>query len=210
MIDTQRVLKILDILLEEFPDLTPPLDYSTPFQFLIAVILSAQTTDAGVNRITPELFSLFPDPQSLAAAPVDELKRIIRPIGFANAKSSNIKKTASIVSEKFSGVVPEEMEALLALPGVGRKTAHVIRANLYGLPGIIVDTHFSRVMLRLGFCETREPLKVERAVAALVPEVCWSRLSMAANFHGRKYCRARKPLCGECPVAGFCPSAGSI
>ena len=207
MDDRERVLRILEILLEEFPDLSPPLEYNTPFQFLVAVILSAQTTDAGVNRITPELFSRYPGPAELSSGSLEDLQRIIRPIGFANVKSSNIRKTAARILDNHGGRVPEAMDSLLALPGVGRKTAHVIRANLFGKPGIIVDTHFSRVMFRLGFCETRDPLRVERSVAALVPEEYWSKLSMSANFHGRKFCKARAPLCGDCPISGFCPSA---
>jgi len=205
MSDRARVLRILEILLKEYPDRRPPLNFATPFQFLVAVILSAQTTDAGVNRVTPELFSVFPDPAALAQASLAEVKRIIRPVGFANAKSDNILKTAVIIQREYDGAVPQAMGALLSLPGVGRKTANVIRAHLFSLPGIIVDTHFSRVMQRFGFCDTRDPFKVERAVAELLVEEYWSDLSMTVNFHGRKYCRARKPLCRRCPVRDECP-----
>jgi len=204
MDERARIIRILKILLEEYPDRRPPLKYGTPFQFLIAVILSAQTTDAGVNRITPELFSLYPDPQSLAGASLATLQKIIRPLGFFVVKSKNIRKTARLIAEEHGGEIPDSMEDLLALPGVGRKTASVIRANIFALPGIIVDTHFSRVILRLGFTDTRDPLKVERAIAKLVFEEYWSDLSMAINFHGRKYCTARKPFCESCPVRKEC------
>lgn len=201
----ERLQKILAILRREYPDRQPLLVYATPFQLLVAVILSAQTTDAGVNKVTPELFARYPDPPSLAAAPLAELERIIHPLGFFHTKAVNIKKTAALVAERFRGSVPREMDDLLTLPGVGRKTAGVLRAALYGLPAVIVDTHCSRVALRLGVTTTRDPARAEREIAARIPEADWSDFSMTVNRHGRRYCTARSPRCPECPLLGLCP-----
>jgi len=204
--DLERILKILR---NEYPDREPLLEYHTPFQLLIAVILSAQTTDEGVNRITPELFSLYPDAAALAAAPRAALERIIHPTGFFHVKAAAIKESARILVRNYDGQVPEEMEQLLSLPGVGRKTAGVLRAVLYGKPAVIVDTHFSRVLLRIGLTDTRDPLLVERQVMALFQEQDWTDLSQTVNRHGRRYCRARAPLCRTCPLLKLCSFAAS-
>jgi endonuclease III len=190
-----------------YPDTTPILRFSNPFELLIAVILSAQTTDNQVNQVTPTLFSRYPTPEALASAPPEEIEAIVHSTGFFRSKAKNIRRTARILHEKHRGEVPEPMEDLVSLPGVGRKTAHVIRGVVFGLPAIIVDTHFKRVVSRIGLSEGGTPEKVERDVALLIPEEEQFAFSMAANNHGRQVCFSRKPECGRCPVRDLCDYA---
>ncbi len=190
-------------------DRTSPPDISflekrDPFQFLISVILSAQTTDERVNQVTPELFSAYPDAFSLSGADIEEVKRIIHPTGFYNAKAKNIINCAKAIVEKFDGKVPLEMDDLLTLPGVGRKTANCLRSNVYGLPGIVVDTHFSRVINRVFGLGTRDPQIVEDFVCENLDPKDWNRLSMTANLHGRLVCHSQKPECERCQVRHLC------
>ena len=175
-----------------------------PFRFLISVILSAQTTDERVNQVTPELFSMYPDASSLASADIGDVKRIIHPTGFFNAKARHIIDCAATIEERFGGVVPVEMEDLLTLPGVGRKTANCLRSNILGLPGIVVDTHFSRVINRVFGLGTRDPLKVENFVCSNLDESCWNRFSMTVNLFGRTTCHASGQECEGCPLRDLC------
>lgn len=181
------------------------LEYGTPFELLIAVILSAQTTDRQVNLITPTLFERFPTPEALAHADPDEIETILHPIGFFRAKRRSIQATAREIAERFGGTVPEGMEELTSLPGVGRKSANVIRGTVFGLPAIIVDTHFGRVARRLGLTGAADPAKVEREIAERVRPSEQMRLSMLLNKHGRVYCHSRKPDCAGCPIREWCP-----
>ena len=174
------------------------------FRFLISVILSAQTTDETVNRVTPQLFDRYPDAPSLASADIEEVKRIIHPTGFFNSKARHIIGCASGITERFGGIVPREMDDLLTLPGVGRKTANCLRSNILGLPGIVVDTHFSRVVNRVFGLGTRDPGKVESFVCANLDEDCWNRFSMTVNLHGRTTCHASAPECATCPLRALC------
>lgn len=193
--------KVLDL---AYPKEISFLEKRNPFQFLISVVLSAQTTDERVNQGTPTLFAKYPTAKDLAKADIEDVKQIIRPTGFFNAKAKHIIECAKAIEDNFDGKVPTEMQELLTLPGVGRKTANCLRSNVLGLPGIVVDTHFSRVANRVFGLGTREPEKVERFVCENLPEDCWSRFSMTANLHGRMVCHAAKPECNNCAIREIC------
>ncbi|HUX51057.1 MAG TPA: endonuclease III [Spirochaetia bacterium] len=201
---TTRALAIVTALKAEYPDLRPLLDFRNPFELLIAVILSAQTTDAQVNQITPALFRRFPCPEDLAGAEVAEIELLVHSTGFFRTKARNIRGAAGAIVEKHAGQVPDSMEELVALPGVGRKSANVILSHIYGVPGIIVDTHFSRVVRRLGLTAEKEPERIERDVDTFLPENVQTDFSMAVNYHGRYCCTARSPACHRCVVATLC------
>ena len=199
-------LALIEKIIRHFPDTAPFLESENPFQLLVAVILSAQCTDAKVNEVTRILFRAFPTPSRLAAAPLADVEKIVYPTGFYREKAAHIVETARLILEKHGGEVPLDMEALTALPGVGRKTANVIRWQVGGLPAIIVDTHFKRVTRRLGLTEREEPTAIEKELEALVPSTLQFSFSMAANRLGRAFCSARNPRCGDCPVQKLCPS----
>ncbi len=182
------------------------LDYADAFQLLAATILSAQCTDERVNRTTPDLFARFPVASALAGAPVEEVEALIRPTGFFRAKTRNLIGMATAVVERFDGVVPTRMEDLVTLPGVGRKTANVVRSVAFDLPGLPVDTHVQRLSLRLGFTEETDPVKVEHVLNAMVPASRRGMFSLRLILHGRATCRARSPQCASCALADFCPS----
>lgn len=190
----------------EYPRTPSLLDYRTPFQLMVAVILSAQTTDAQVNRVTPRLFARFPTAGDLAAAPIDHVSEIIRSIGFFRRKAEHIVNAAAILQRDYDGRPPATMDALVRLPGVGRKSAGVILAQVFAQPAIIVDTHFGRVARRLGVTAATDPVAVERDVAATLDRSLWIACSMRLNYHGRRYCHARKPDCAPCPLRDRCPS----
>ena len=175
-----------------------------PFQFLISVILSAQTTDERVNQVTPVLFASYPDARSLSKADLEDVKRIIHPTGFFNAKARHIIDCAKAIVENYNGEVPANMEELLTLPGVGRKTANCLRSNVLGFPGIVVDTHFSRVINRLFGLGTRDPFKVEDFVCSNLDPEKWNRFSMTVNLHGRNICHASGQECSICPLRDYC------
>jgi endonuclease-3 len=203
-----RAKKIHAVLLKNYPEIKPFLNYRSPFELLTAVILSAQTTDAGVNAVTPRLFSRYPDAASLAAAAQREVEALIHRLGFYRLKAQHIRLAARKLADEYGGEVPDTMEALVSLPGVGRKTAGVILHQIFAKPAIIVDTHFSRVALRLGLTDTREAGQTEKQIAALLPEKLWSSFSMRINRHGRAVCAARKPLCNTCCLRKLCPQQG--
>jgi endonuclease-3 len=183
------------------------LDHDTPFQLLVATILSAQTTDARVNTVTPEVFRRWPDPASLAAAPPTGLEEVLHPTGFFRQKAKSLVGMARRLVDDFGGEVPTRMEDLVTLPGVGRKTANVIRSVGFGLPGLPVDTHVLRLSMRLGLTQETDPVKVEHAVGALLPGRDHGLLSERLILHGRRVCAARSPACGDCVLNDFCPSA---
>jgi len=183
------------------------LDHGDAFQLLAATILSAQCTDERVNRTTPALFARFADPASLAAAPVEEVEDLIRPTGFFRAKTRSLIGMATAVEERFDGVVPTRMEDLVTLPGVGRKTANVLRSVAFGLPGLPVDTHVQRLARRLGLTAATDPVKVEHELNAMIPAAGRGTFSLRLILHGRATCRARSPRCAACVLADFCPSA---
>ena len=183
--------------------------HQNAFQLLAATILSAQTTDETVNRVTPALFLRYPTPADLAAAAPEELEDLIRPSGFFRSKARSLIGMASALEERFGGVVPESMDDLVSLPGVGRKTANVVRSVGFGLPGLPVDTHVGRVSRRLGLTAAADPVQAEADLNALVPPAERGRFSLRLIQHGRRVCVARSPRCGLCVLADFCPSAGT-
>ncbi len=203
----KRVAAIVRILAKTHPDATCQLNFTTPFQLLVGTILAAQCTDAKVNEVTPLLFKKYKGPKGFAAAPIEELENDIHSTGFYKNKSKSLKKCSVALLEHHKGRVPEDMDALTALPGVGRKTANVIRVHAYGHPGIIVDTHMLRVSERLGLTKQTDPDKVEEDLRQLVPQKQWTLFSNVINMHGRRICTAKKPKCLECPVNHLCPSA---
>ena len=202
----ELINKVHNILDNYYPKEIVFLERRDPFQFLISVVLSAQTTDERVNQVTPELFSNYPNAKALANADIENVKIIIYPTGFYNAKAKHIIECAKAIDEKYDGVVPSEMKELLTLPGVGRKTAHCLRSNVLGLPGIVVDTHFSRVVSRVFDLGSRDPDKVEKFVSTNLNIEYWSRFSMTANLHGRQICHSAKPNCENCPLKDLCKS----
>jgi endonuclease-3 len=183
------------------------LKFDTPFQLLVATILSAQTTDERVNMVTPALFARYPTPADLAAADPDELEAIIRSTGFFRSKARSLIGMAAALEERFGGEVPAAMEDLVTLPGVGRKTANVVRSVAFDLPGLAVDTHVARLTRLLGLTESNDPVRIEADVTALLPPATWGKFGLALILHGRRVCVARRPRCGECVLADFCPSA---
>lgn len=199
--------KEMNLLCQEYPEADCELDYGSAFQLLTAVIMSAQTTDVTVNKVTPTLFERFPDAKALAEADLDEIKEIIKPTGFFNAKANNIQKCAQALVANFGGVVPKTIEELTTLPGVGRKTANVVLGVIFGVPGWTVDTHVQRLSARLGFTKNTEPEKIEVDLQNLFPNQDWSKLSITLIWHGRRMCFARKPDCPRCPVSQLCPSS---
>lgn len=203
--EARRIAQIIERLQVEYGEVASFLSYRSPFELLVAVILSAQTTDRQVNLVTPLLFERFPGPEELAAAAPEQIEELIHSIGFFRTKARNIRETARLLVERHDARVPQSMDELTALPGVGRKSANVVRGTLYGLPAVIVDTHFGRVVRRLGVSGERDPAKVEREVAQKVAPGDQMRFSMLANKHGRVVCHARKPACGSCPLRALCP-----
>jgi endonuclease-3 len=205
----RRARRINRALAEQYPYAHAELDFRNPFELLVATVLSAQTTDVTVNLITPLLFSRYPDARALAEADTEELEAIIKPTGFFRAKSRNLLALANRVVDEFDGVVPGRLEDLVTLPGVGRKTANVVLGNAFGIPGITVDTHFGRLARRFGWTESDDPVRIESDVAELFEPRDWTMLSHRVVFHGRRVCHSRKPACGACAVANWCPSFGS-
>ncbi len=186
------------------------LRHDDAFQLLVATILSAQCTDERVNQVTPALFARYPGPAELAGADQLELEALIRPTGFYHNKARSLRGMAGAVAERFGGEVPCVMAELTSLPGVGRKTANVVRSVAFGLPGLPVDTHVGRLALRLALTSETDPVKVETELCAAVPARDWGTLSIRLILHGRAVCQARSPRCGECVLADYCPSAGAL
>jgi endonuclease-3 len=202
----ERALLTVQRLAEVYPAACE-LDHRNAFELTIATILSAQTTDKMVNSITPELFRRYPTAADLAAADPAEVERIIKPTGFFRAKTRSIVACSRAIVERFGGEVPDRMEDLVTLPGIGRKTANVILGVAFGVPGFAVDTHVTRLTNRLGLVATRDPEKIEALVTRMVPPAEWTGLSLRLILHGRRVCDARRPRCEECVLNDFCPSS---
>lgn len=197
-------------LAEEYPGTAKQLcelDYSTPWQLLVATVLSAQTTDERVNSVTPGLFARYPGPEELAGADPADVEALVRPTGFFRVKSKTLVALAGEVCDRFGGEVPTGLADLVTLPGVGRKTGNVVRSVAFGLPGLPVDTHVGRVSRLLGLTEQKDPDKVEADLCSMLPRKEWGALSLRLILHGRRVCIARRPRCTECMMADFCPSA---
>ncbi len=201
-----RARRISAALRAAYADQGTALTFGTPFQLLIATILSAQCTDARVNMVTPDLFGRFPDARALAAADPAEVEEIIRTTGFFKQKTKAIIGASQTIVERFGGTMPESMEELTTLPGVGRKTAHVVRGNALGLPALFVDTHFKRLTGRMVLSPHVDPVKIEHDIAALLPEPEWTDFANAMIWHGRRICVARAPKCPDCVVNTDCPT----
>ena len=204
----RRARRINRELAEVYPDAHSELDFASPYQLLVATILSAQTTDQRVNLVTPALFARYPTPADLADADPAEVEMLVQSTGFFRAKTKSIIGMAKAVCERYGGEVPGRLVDLVTLPGAGRKTANVVLGNAFGVPGITVDTHFGRLVRRFGWTTESEPVKVEAAISELLPKSEWTMLSHRLIWHGRRVCHARKPACGACPIAPLCPSYG--
>lgn len=199
-----RINKILDILAAVYPDAKPQLNYTTPFELLVATILSAQCTDKQVNKCTAELFKLYSKPEQFARLSESELKEHIKGCGLANNKSKNIIAASKLLVNDFGGNIPAERETLMALPGVGRKTANVVLSNAFGIPAIAVDTHVFRVSNRIGLADSKTVEGTEAQLMQNIPRDKWSIAHHWLIYHGRSICIARNPKCGECPINSFC------
>ena len=204
----KRAAAIARALARSLPDAWCALDHHGAFELLVATILSAQCTDAMVNQVTPALFRELPTPAALAAADPARVEELIKRTGFFRQKTKAIQATARALVEGHGGVVPEEMERLTTLPGVGRKTANVVRGTAFGLPAIFVDTHVRRLAVRLGLTREDEPDRIEKDVQALLPPREWTRFAHRLIHHGRRVCVARRPRCSECVLAALCPRVG--
>jgi endonuclease-3 len=204
-----RANAIAGRLARAYPELKVPLEHRNTFELLIAVILSAQCTDEAVNRVTPRLFSRYPDPETLAQAVTTEIEQIIRTLGLFRAKAKALKQCARQLVREFGGKVPATMTELTRLAGVGRKTANVILGHAFDTPGIIVDTHCKRVSQRLALTRQQDPTKIERDLNRLLPPKEWTGFSHRLILHGRRVCYARKPSCSKCLLNDLCPSNGA-
>ena len=204
----RRARTINRALTELYPDAHCELDFTSPLELLVATILSAQCTDKRVNMVTPALFAKYPTAADYAGADRAEVEAIIVSTGFFRAKTTSIIGTAQALCERFGGEVPPRLKDLVTLPGVGRKTANVVLGNAFGIPGLTVDTHVLRISNRFGWTTSADPVKVEQDIAALIPRKQWTLLSHRVIWHGRRVCHARKPACGACGLASWCPSFG--
>ncbi|MSR88986.1 MAG: endonuclease III [Candidatus Margulisbacteria bacterium] len=197
-----KVYEALDAL---YPNVSTFLDHGSPFQLLVAVIMSAQCTDARVNLVTPALFKKFPTAEAMSQGSVDEIRELIKSISFCNVKALHIQETAGQIVSKFGGEVPNTLDDLITFPGVGRKTANVILGQIFDLPGITVDTHVKRLSRRMGFTKQEDPVKVEKDLMKLWPIEIWSNFSTVLILHGRRVCHARRPDCENCIFVIDCP-----
>lgn len=196
--------KLIEALETEYPDAGITLDFKTPFELLIATILAAQCTDERVNRVTKDLFVKYRTPHDYFGVPLEELEQDVRPTGFYRNKAKSISDMSKNLVEKFDGVVPDNRESLVSLPGVGRKTANIILGNAYGKEAIAVDTHVRRVSRRLGLARESDPDKIERELCDIIPREKWTLFSHLLIFHGRRCCKSRRPLCGKCRLFDMC------
>lgn len=203
-----EAVRVLALLEQTHHDARIALEYSNPFELLVATILSAQCTDVRVNIVTRDLFRKYPDARAYAEADLGQLERDIRSTGFYRNKAKSLIGCATAILERHGREVPRTMEELTALPGVGRKTANVVLGNAFGIPGMVVDTHVKRVSTRLGWTKQREPEKIETDLCRLLPQAKWTLASHVLIFHGRRLCKASIPLCTSCPVLDFCPRVG--
>ena len=205
---TRRIKKILEILSRTYPDVKTALRHRSPVELLVATILSAQCTDERVNQVTVILFKKLRTAKDFAEVPLSDLEEMIRPTGFYRNKAKSIKACCAALTEKHGGKVPDNMEALLQLPGIGRKTANVILGSAFSIPGIVVDTHVKRVSQRTGLTNESDPVKIEFDLMAQIPKKNWIGFSHQMIWHGRALCKARKPNCSACPLHDLCDYGG--
>ena len=202
-----RTLEVARRLAEAYPEAICELDHTSAFELLVATILSAQCTDARVNMVTPALFRRYPTPHELAAANPTDVEELIRSTGFYQNKTRNLIGMADALLDRFAGVVPSELDDLVTLPGVGRKTGNVVRSVAFGLPGLPVDTHVGRLSKRLGLTVEDDPVKVEHELNGFLPPSEWGDFSLRTILHGRRVCDAKSPKCGLCTLEDICPSS---
>jgi endonuclease-3 len=203
-----RALKIIELLEKEHPDAKIALHYSNPLELLVATMLSAQSTDETINKVTKTLFKKYTKPADYANSDLKELERDIRSTGFYHNKARNLKNSAKMLVEKYNSKVPETMKELIKLPGVARKTANIVLNNAYGvIAGVAVDTHVRRLAQRIGLTENKDPNKIEKDLMSIVPKDKWMRITDLLIFHGRRVCTAKKPNCAGCALNKICPSA---
>jgi endonuclease-3 len=200
-----RADKIRKILRKIYPEVKTELFHQNPFQLLVATILSAQCTDKQVNQVAPVLFKRLKTPADFAGAPLKTIEKLIRPTGFFHNKAKNIKNCALSLLEKHNGGVPQTLDELVKLPGVGRKTANVVLGAAFGIPGVVVDTHVARISNRLGLTGYKNPVKIEYDLMGLLPKKAWNEFSLQLIFFGRSTCMARNPKCPQCPLKKLCP-----
>jgi endonuclease III len=205
---SRRAARILALLKQARPNAPVELDHHSPFELLVATILSAQCTDQRVNQVTPALFRRYVHPADFAAADPHELEALVMPTGFYKSKTRNLIGTGKLLTERFGGKVPESMEELTQLPGVGRKTANVVRGNCFGQPAVVVDTHVKRVAHRLGFTRSEDPDIIEQDLQRVIPVEQWTEGSQLLLLHGRYLCVAKRPKCEQCPIYKECPWEG--
>ncbi|MBI2605313.1 MAG: endonuclease III [Deltaproteobacteria bacterium] len=207
--DQKRALEIVRVLKRAYPGAKCSLDYSTPYQLLVSTILSAQCTDERVNKVTPALFRRFPDARAMAKADLEAIEQLVKTTGFYKSKALSLSESARAIAERHGGEVPRDLEALVKLRGVGRKTANVVLGNAFGKPeGVVVDTHVGRLSRRLGLTKQTDPVKVEHELAAIVPKKEWTMFSHLLIHHGRARCMARNPDCVGCEISELCPKIG--
>jgi endonuclease-3 len=204
----RRARRINRELAEMYPDAHTELNFSSPLELLVATILSAQATDKRVNLVTPVLFARYKTAADYAAADREDMEKIIQSTGFYRAKTASLIALGQALCDRYGGEVPGKLNDMVTLPGVGRKTANVVLGNAFGVPGITVDTHFGRLARRFGWTTQTDPVKIESEVGALIPRSEWTMLSHRLIWHGRRVCHARRPACGACGVAHWCPSFG--
>lgn len=205
----RRARKIVAVLGETYPDAHCELDFATPLELLVATILSAQSTDQRVNKVTPALFARYPSAAAYAGAAIGDLEALIMPTGFFRQKAKTLKHLGQQICDRFGGDVPGRLDDLVTLPGVGRKTANVVLGDAFGVPGITVDTHLGRLARRFGWTTETDPVKVEFELQALFARKDWTLMSHRVIWHGRRCCHATRPACGACSVARWCPSFGA-
>jgi endonuclease III len=203
-----RAAKMYRVLTKSYPNVRCELDFKNPFQLLVATVLSAQCTDKRVNQTTPALFKKYKSIKNMANADLSDIERLVKSTGFFRAKAKNIKLLSEKIMRDFDGQVPDRLEDLITLPGVGRKTANVVLGHAFNTPGITVDTHFGRLSRRFGWSKSNDPVKVEFEVGDLIPQKEWTNLSQRLIWHGRRVCHSRKPACGACSLSKLCPSFG--
>ncbi len=204
MNEKQRMSKILDILSNEYTNVKIQLNFSNPFELLIATILSAQCTDERVNKVTPSLFEKYKKPEDYVNVPIEKLEKEIFSTGYYKAKAKHIKEMSEMILKQYNGEVPSQLEELIKLPGVGRKTANVVLGHCYSVPAIVVDTHVIKISNRLGFVSTKNAEIIERKLMELIPKEKWVIFTHYFISHGRKVCTARNPKCNECVISQYC------
>lgn len=206
--DKKRTAKIRKILRTVYPEVKTQLEYQTPFQLLVATILSAQCTDKQVNRVTGRLFKKLSSPEDFRDAPLEKIENLIHATGFFRNKARNIKNCAAVLMEAYNGHVPADLDQLVKLPGVGRKTANVVLGAAFNIPGIVVDTHVSRISQRLDLTDNTDPVKIEFDLMDQIPKKDWDDFSLRLIYFGREFCKARKPACPPCPMNALCAFQG--